>query len=223
MTPVLLILEKAQISYIILIDVKSLRAAVCNQDSPANKLDHNLAVTVVIDLFKFADVACEGGQSVSECCLQRSLRCSSCQKRSENVWRVACSVSRELKGQGPWSGIQIRRDHCLVIIPNDSAGNKETSCIFERGNTESKKLEMVLGGDISIPCFCITCKNLVMTFELGLIMTWRFPLFSALLIWRKLAIYPLFFKPDTHGTKGIVENTGSNHASGCNVGEILNS
>ena len=32
----------------------------------------------------------------------------------------------------------------------------------------------------SIPCFCITRRNLMMTFEDGLIMTWRFPRFSAL-------------------------------------------
>ena len=33
---------------------------------------------------------------------------------------------------------------------------------------------------VSIPCFCITIRNLMITFEDGLIMTWRFPRFSAL-------------------------------------------
>lgn len=33
-----------------------------------------------------------------------------------------------------------------------------------------------------IPCLCITAKNLTMTLELGLIMTWRLPDFSALLM-----------------------------------------
>lgn len=33
-----------------------------------------------------------------------------------------------------------------------------------------------------IPCFCITMRNLMMTLEEGLIITWRFPLFSALYI-----------------------------------------
>lgn len=33
-----------------------------------------------------------------------------------------------------------------------------------------------------IPCFCMTDKNLTMTFELGRIITWRLPCFSALLM-----------------------------------------
>ena len=33
-----------------------------------------------------------------------------------------------------------------------------------------------------IPCFCITVKNLIITFEDGLIKTWRLPVFSALLM-----------------------------------------
>jgi len=32
----------------------------------------------------------------------------------------------------------------------------------------------------SVPCFCITIRNLMITFEDGLIITWRFPRFSAL-------------------------------------------
>ena len=34
----------------------------------------------------------------------------------------------------------------------------------------------------NVPCFCITCKNLTMTLELGRIRTWRLPVFSALLM-----------------------------------------
>jgi hypothetical protein len=35
---------------------------------------------------------------------------------------------------------------------------------------------------VDIPCFCMTDRNLTMTFELGRIITCRFPDFSALLI-----------------------------------------
>lgn len=35
---------------------------------------------------------------------------------------------------------------------------------------------------LHIPCFCMTAKNLTMTLELGLIITWRLPDFSALLM-----------------------------------------
>lgn len=36
--------------------------------------------------------------------------------------------------------------------------------------------------DPNVPCFCITCKNLTMTLELGRMRTCRLPAFSALLM-----------------------------------------
>ena len=44
------------------------------------------------------------------------------------------------------------------------------------------RVKGVIGTLQDIPCFCITLRNLTMTFELGLIMTWRIPAFSALLM-----------------------------------------
>lgn len=38
----------------------------------------------------------------------------------------------------------------------------------------------VRGAFEDLPCFCMTWRNLTMTLELGRIMTWRLPAFSAL-------------------------------------------
>lgn len=42
-----------------------------------------------------------------------------------------------------------------------------------------------------LPCRCMTSKNLTMTFELGRIMTWRLPAFSALLMLFKASLSTL--------------------------------
>jgi hypothetical protein len=41
---------------------------------------------------------------------------------------------------------------------------------------------------VNVPCFCMTLRNLTMTLELGRIMTWRLPAFSALLMFLRASL-----------------------------------
>ena len=47
---------------------------------------------------------------------------------------------------------------------------------------KTPKMRQCLDEYSHLPCFCMQCKNLTMTFELGRMRTWRFPAFSALLM-----------------------------------------
>lgn len=92
--------------------------------------------------------------------MNKSLQFKPCKKR----FRIN-SISRTLKKQHETKSNRYYPTNHLVISPG-----------FQ---IESKWRQTI---NLNIPCLCITCKNLTITLEDGLIMTWRLPVFSALLI-----------------------------------------
>ena len=81
-------------------------------------------------------------------------------------------------------------------------------------------------GVCDIPCFCIVCKNLTMTLELGRIKTWRLPAFSALLMalrasLRTLVLTIMMGKGDSQLVPGVEVSVGRHCISQGATGERL--
>lgn len=126
---------------------------------PAVQLNDDLARAMVIDLLELANVACQGRMSA----MLRRLKSRQIRDKtaSETCKISAMSIYRALKRQTSWA-VETGR---LVISPN----LKQL-----RNKTKLKR------NQIHTPCFCMTLRNLTMTFELGRMRTWRLPAFSAL-------------------------------------------
>jgi hypothetical protein len=77
--------------------------------------------------------------------------------------RYGVHSAGHLKGKGRGS----------VIVKPPPSYQPDLVCIFSSCDSQQC---------VYVPCFCMTDRNLMITLELGRIMTWRLPAFSALLM-----------------------------------------